>query len=155
MPREVNPSHVEAARLRKNGVEWIAALKKAKVPDTDLARMSVRRILRELGSKVGAERDAAAADLRAKRKDMKAHETALELAADLRVKRKDLKARETALERARRALKSPLLKQGFAVPTTPGGAHALDLTAESPEIAVAAKAKLAVARQKLRELNTN
>ena len=47
-----------------------------------------------------------------------ARETALELAADLRVKRKDLKARETALELARRDLKSPLLyPQPPAAPT--------------------------------------
>ena len=40
MPREVSPSHVKAARLRGSGVEWTVALKKAKVPDTDLAKKS-------------------------------------------------------------------------------------------------------------------
>ena len=78
MPREVNPSHVKAARLRESGVEWAAALKEAKVPDTDLARQSVRRIIRELVStakaEAQAERDAADAEVRAKRKDMKARE---------------------------------------------------------------------------------
>ena len=68
-----NPSHVKAARLRESGVEWTAALKEAKVPDTDLAR-----IIRELVSMADAEaeaeteRDDAAAELRAKRKDLKA-----------------------------------------------------------------------------------
>ena len=38
IPREVNLSHAKAARLRGSGVEWTVALKKAKVPDTDLAR---------------------------------------------------------------------------------------------------------------------
>ena len=74
MGREANPSHVKVARLRERGVEWNIAHKIAKVPDTDLARKSVRRIVRELGSKAGAERDAAAADLRAKRKDMRSEE---------------------------------------------------------------------------------
>ena len=76
MPREVNPSHVEAAPLRESGVGWIAALKKAKATGSDLARESVRRILRELASKADADaevkRDAAAADLRAKRKGLEA-----------------------------------------------------------------------------------
>ena len=40
MPREVSPSHVKAARLRGSGVEWTVDLKKAKVPDTDLAKKS-------------------------------------------------------------------------------------------------------------------
>ena len=73
MVRVANPSHVKAARLRESGVEWTAALKEAKVPDTDLAR-----IIRELVSMADAEaeaeteRDDAAAELRAKRKDLKA-----------------------------------------------------------------------------------
>jgi septal ring factor EnvC (AmiA/AmiB activator) len=122
MPREVNSSHVKAARLRESGVEWNTALKTAKVPDTDDARQSVRRIIRELVStakaKAQAERDAADAEVRAKRKDLKARETALrELVstakakaqaerdaadAEVRAKRKDLKARETALKLAER-----------------------------------------------------
>ena len=85
-----NPGHVKAARLRESGIEWSIALEKAKVPDTDLTRMSVRRIIRELVStakaEAQAERDAADAELRAKRKDLKARETALELA------RRDLKS---------------------------------------------------------------
>ena len=74
MVQVANPSHVKAARLRESGVEWTAALKEAKVPDTDLARNSVRRIIRELVSMAEAEteRDDAAAELRAKRKDLKA-----------------------------------------------------------------------------------
>ena len=88
MPREVSPSHVKAARLRGSGVEWTVALKKAKVPDTDLARKSVCRIIRKLMSKAHAEaeakaeaeREVAAADMQAKRKDLKARETALKLA---------------------------------------------------------------------------
>ena len=47
---------MKAARLRGSGVEWTVALKKAKVPDTDLARKSVCRIIRELMFK--AEREA-------------------------------------------------------------------------------------------------
>ena len=58
MPREVNPSHVEAARLRESGVGWKTALKTAKVPDTDLARKSVCRIIRELMSKAEAKAEA-------------------------------------------------------------------------------------------------
>ena len=80
MPREVNPSHVKAARLRENGVEWAAALKEAKVPDTDLARQSVRRIIRAAKAEAQAERDAADAEVRAKRKDLKAREAVLKLA---------------------------------------------------------------------------
>ena len=84
MPREVNPSHAKAARLRESGVEWAAALKEAKVPDTDLARQSVRRIIREVVStakaEAQAERDAADAEVRAKRKDLIAREAVLKLA---------------------------------------------------------------------------
>ena len=76
MVRVANPSHVKAARLRESGIEWSIALEKAKVPDTDLTRMSVRRVIRELVStakaEAQAERDAADAELRAKRKDLKA-----------------------------------------------------------------------------------
>ena len=43
MVRVTNPSHVKAARLRESGIEWSIALEKAKVPDTDLTRKSVRR----------------------------------------------------------------------------------------------------------------
>ena len=124
-----NPSHVKAARLRESGIEWSIALEKAKVPDTDLTRMSVRRILRELVSTAKAKSDDAA--LRARCKDLKARDVALELAVELRAKRKDLKARETALELARRDLKSPL-KRGCALPTNPGGAHTADLRLRSP-----------------------
>ena len=106
MGRDANPGHVKAARLRESGIEWTIALEKAKVPDTDLTRMSVRRIIRESGSKAKAKSDDAA--LRARCKDLKARDVALELAVELRAKRKDLKARETALELARRDLKSPL-----------------------------------------------
>ena len=42
-----NPGHVKAARLRESGIEWTIALEKAEVPDTDLARKSVRRIIRK------------------------------------------------------------------------------------------------------------
>ena len=84
MPREVNPSHVKAARLRERGVEWTAALKESEVPDNDLARKSVRRVLRKLVSTAKAEaqseRDAADAEVRAKRKDLKAREAVLKLA---------------------------------------------------------------------------
>ena len=68
MPREVNLSHVKAARLRESGVGWKTALKTAKVPDTDLARKSVCRIIRELMSKADAEAEAKAeAEREAKR----------------------------------------------------------------------------------------
>ena len=105
-----NPGHVKAARLRESGIEWTIALEKAEVPDTDLARKSVSRIIRKTGSKAKAKAKAKSDDaaLRARCKDLKAREVALELAAELRAKRKDLKARETALELARRDLKSPL-----------------------------------------------
>ena len=54
----------------------------------------MRRIIRESGAKAKAKSDDAA--LRAKRRDLKAREVALQLAAELRAKRKDLKARDTA-----------------------------------------------------------
>ena len=111
MVRVANPGHVKTARLRESGIEWTTALEKAEVPDTDLARKSVRRIIRESGSKAKAKAKAKSDD------------------AALRAKRKDLKARETALELARRDLKSPL-KRGCALPTNPGGARTVDLTAE-------------------------
>ena len=80
MVRVANPSHVKAARLRESGIEWSIALEKAKVPDTDLTRKSVRRIIRELVStakaEAQAERDAADAEVRAKRKDLKVREAA-------------------------------------------------------------------------------
>ena len=76
MVRVANPSHVKAARLRESGIEWSIALKKAKVPDADLTRKSVRRIIRESGSKAEAKSDDAA--LRAKRKDLKASPARLE-----------------------------------------------------------------------------
>ena len=60
MPREVTPSHVKAARLRESGVGWKTALKTANVPDTDLARKSVCRIIRELMSKAEADAEAEA-----------------------------------------------------------------------------------------------
>ena len=151
-----NPGHVKAARLRESGIEWTIALEKAEVPDTDLARKSVSRIIRKTGSKAKAKAKAKSDDaaLRAKRRDLKAREVALQLAAELRAKRKDLKARETALELARRDLKSPL-KRGCALPTNPGGAHTVDLTAEPPGSVSAVKAKLMVARRTLREANKN
>ena len=108
MGRDANPGHVKAARLRESGIEWTIALEKAEVPDTDLARKSVRRIIRESGSKAKAKAKSDDAALWAKRRDLKAREVALQLAAELRAKRKDLKARDTALELARRDLKSPL-----------------------------------------------
>ena len=108
MGRDANPGHMKAARLRESGIEWTIALEKAEVPDTELARKSVRRIIRESGSKAKAKAKSDDAALRARCKDLKAREVALELAAELRAKRKDLKARETALELARRDLKSPL-----------------------------------------------
>ena len=81
MGRKANLSHVEATQLRVSGAGWIAALNKAKVPDTELARASVRKALRKLVTKADAEADAesteSAAYLRAKRKDLKARETAL------------------------------------------------------------------------------
>ena len=79
-----NPSHVKAVRLRESGIEWSIALEKDKVPDTDLTRKSVRRIIRELVStakaEAQAERDAADAEVRAKRKDLEAREAVLKLA---------------------------------------------------------------------------
>jgi hypothetical protein len=84
MVRVANPSHVKAAQLRESGVEWAAALKKAKVPDTDIARQSVRRFIRENVStakaEAQAESDATDAELRAKRKDLKAREAVLKQA---------------------------------------------------------------------------
>ena len=56
---------------------------------------------------------------------------------------KDLKARETALELARRDLKGPLkspLKRGCALPTGPGGAQTVEMTAEPPGGVSAVKA---------------
>ena len=84
MVRVTNPSHVKAARLRESGIEWSIALVKAKVPGTDLTRKSVRRIIRELVStakaEAQAERDAADAEVWAKRKDLEAREAVLKLA---------------------------------------------------------------------------
>ena len=74
MPREVNPSHVKAARLRMSGVGWDTALRAAKAQNTGTARNSVRRILRELMSKADAEAEAGSIDsavyFQAKRKDL-------------------------------------------------------------------------------------
>ena len=170
MPRAVNPSHVEAARLRESGIEWSTALKKAKVPDTDFARRSVCRIMREskakADAKAKAERDDAAAELRAKRKGLKACETALHLLL------------------ARRDFERPLLKRACSNSSSSGGASsssggscssggsssssssgggaarstinsAVGLSAETPKIVVAVKAKLTVARRAVRELNKN
>ena len=84
MGRKADPSYVQAVRLRKSGGGCDTSLKTAKVQDTGIARKLARWILRELVSKADAEAEAeridAAADLRAKRKDLKARETALEAA---------------------------------------------------------------------------
>ena len=153
MPREVNPSHVKAARLRESGVEWAAALKEAKVPDTDLARQSVRRIIRELVStakaEAQAERDAADAEARAKRKDLKAREAVLKLA-----ERKAIPKR--CFDRSVKPGCGPSSSGGASSSSSSssssggggGGAassstsdSAVDLTAETPETMVAVKAK--------------
>ena len=92
MPREVNPSHVKAARLRESSVGWKTALKTDKVPDTDLARKSVCRIIRKLMSKAEAEAKAEA-DAEAEAKAEAEREAKREVAAaDMQAKRKDLKA---------------------------------------------------------------
>ena len=153
MPREVNPSHVKAARLRESGVEWAAALKEAKVPDTDLARQSVRRIIRELVStakaEAQAERDAADAEARAKRKDLKAREAVLK-----RAERKPIPKR--CFDRSVKPGCGPSSSGGASSSSSSssssggggGGAassstsdSAVDLTAETPETMVAVKAK--------------
>ena len=84
MGRKANPSHVKAVRLRKSGVGWGTTPKEAMVQGTGIARNSVRRILRELMTKADADAEAehidAAADLRVKRKDLKAREAFLKAA---------------------------------------------------------------------------
>ena len=119
MPREVNLSHAKAARLRGSGVEWTVALKKAKVLDTDVTRNSVRKMIRKLMSK---------AEAKAKAKAEAKREVA---AADMQAKRKDLKALKTAHNIALRKARP-----------------AASMAAE--DAAVAVKAKLTVARGKLR-----
>ena len=151
MPREVNLSHVKAARLRGSGVEWKVALKKAKVLDTDLARNSVRAMMRKLMSMADAEAEAKAeagreADAEAEAKAEAEREAKREVAAaDMQAKRKDLKARETALKLALREAR-PKLRSAFS--SGGGGAEA----EAAEDAAVAVKAALTVARGQLREL---
>jgi hypothetical protein len=154
MVRVANPSHVKAARLRESGIEWSIALEKAKVPDTDLTRKSVRRIIRELVStakaEAQAERDAADAEARAKRKDLKAREAVLK-----RAERKPIPKR--CFDRSVKPGCGPSSSGGASSSSSSsssssggggGGAassstsdSAVDLTAETPETMVAVKAK--------------
>ena len=129
------------------------ALKKAKVPDTDLNRKSVCRMIRKLMSKADAEaeakaeaeREVAAADMQAKRKDLKAREAALKL----------------ALREARPKWRSAFSGGGGGSASSSsssgsggGGSSGGGAEAEAAQdAAVAVKAKLTVARGKLRELN--
>jgi hypothetical protein len=146
MPREVSPSHVKAARLLESGVGWNTALKTAKVSDTNDARQSVRRIIRKFMSKAQAEAEAKA-EAEAEAKAEAEREAKREVAAaDMQAKRKDLKARETALKLALREAR-PKLRSAFS--SGGGGAEA----EAAQDAAVAVKAKLTVARGKLRELN--
>ena len=48
MPQVANQSHGKAAQFRLSGADWDDALKKAAIPDTELARSSVRRTIRKL-----------------------------------------------------------------------------------------------------------
>ena len=48
IPQVANQSHAKAAQLRLSGADWDGALKEAAIPDTELARSSVRRTIRKL-----------------------------------------------------------------------------------------------------------
>ena len=55
MPQVANQSHAKAAQLCLSGADWDDALKEAAIPDTELARSSVRRTIRKLMAEANAE----------------------------------------------------------------------------------------------------
>ena len=55
MPQVANQSYAKAAQLRLSGADWDDALKEAAIPDTELARSSVRRTIRKLKAEAKAE----------------------------------------------------------------------------------------------------
>ena len=61
MPQVANQSYAKAAQLRLSGSDWDGALKEAAIPDTELARSSVRRTIRKLKAEAKAEAEAAKA----------------------------------------------------------------------------------------------
>ena len=60
MPQVANQSYSKAAQLCLSGADWDGALKKAAIPDTELARSSVRRTIRKLKAEAKAEAKAKA-----------------------------------------------------------------------------------------------
>ena len=61
MPQVANQSYAKAAQLFLCSADWDDALKEAAIPDTELARSSVRRTIRELMAEAKAEAEAAKA----------------------------------------------------------------------------------------------
>ena len=55
IPQVANQSYAKAARLFLSGADWDGALKEAAIPDTGLARSSVRRAIRKLKAEPEAE----------------------------------------------------------------------------------------------------
>ena len=55
MPQVANQSYAKAAQLFLSGANWDDALKEAAIPDTELARKSVRRTIRKLKAEPEAE----------------------------------------------------------------------------------------------------
>ena len=60
MPQYANLSYAKAAKLCLSGPGWDGALKEAAIPDTDLARSSVRRAIRKLEAEAKAKAEAKA-----------------------------------------------------------------------------------------------
>ena len=66
MPQVANQSYAKAAQLRLSGAGWDGALKEAAIPDTELARSSVRRTIRKLKAETKAKVEAKAEAAKAK-----------------------------------------------------------------------------------------
>ena len=66
MPQVANLSHAKAAQLHLSGADWDDALKEAAIPDTELARSSVRRTIRKLEAEAEAKAEAKAEAAKAK-----------------------------------------------------------------------------------------
>ena len=55
MPQVANQGHAKAGKLRLSAADWDGALKEAAIPDTELARKSVRRTIRKLKAEPEAD----------------------------------------------------------------------------------------------------
>ena len=65
MPQVASQSYAKAAQLFLSGADWDDALKEAAIPDTELSRSSVRRIIRKLKAEAKAKAKAEAAKAKA------------------------------------------------------------------------------------------